>query len=159
RQRASNGKTMVEVLNQEGILAGIKVDLGKFPLAGSEDEFITEGLDGLRSRFEQYATLGARFSKWRAVIKIDERPPSPYCLHVNAHALGRFAALSQAVGLVPIVEPEVLMDGRHDIRRCFEVTRAMHERVYGELYAQGVFLEGTLLKPNMVTSGKDASPR
>jgi fructose-bisphosphate aldolase class I len=160
RQRASTGKTMVEHLRAEGIVAGIKVDKGLVPLAGSEDESVTDGLDGLRARFDEYARLGARFSKWRAAIRIDElRLPSPYCLRVNAHALARFAALSQAAGLVPIVEPEVLMDGRHPIQRCFEVTEAIHKALYEELYEQGVFLEGSLLKPNMVLSGKDASPR
>ncbi len=159
RQRASTGRTMVEHLNAEGILAGIKVDKGALPLAGSEDELVTEGLDGLRARLEEYAALGARFSKWRAVIKIGERAPSPYGLHVNAHALARFAALSQATGIVPIVEPEVLMDGSHDIERCFEVTETIQKRVYEELYRQRVFLEGTLLKPNMVISGQDAAPR
>jgi fructose-bisphosphate aldolase, class I len=159
RQRATSGKTMVEHLTAEGILVGIKVDKGTVPLAGSEDELVTEGLDGLRKRFEEYLALGARFSKWRAVIKIAQGAPSSYCIHVNAHALARFAALSQAVGLVPIVEPEVLMDGRHDIARCFDVTHATLQRLYAELYEQRVFLEGSLLKPNMVLSGKNAERR
>jgi fructose-bisphosphate aldolase class I len=159
RQRASTGKTMVEHLNAEGILAGIKVDKGTSALAGSEEEFVTDGLDGLRARFEEYAALGARFSKWRAVLRITERAPSAYCIRVNAHALGRFAVLSQEAGLVPIVEPEVLMDGRHDIGRCFEVTQAVQERLYAELYEQGVFLEGSLLKSSMVLSGNGATPR
>jgi fructose-bisphosphate aldolase class I len=159
RQRTSASKTMVEALNAEGILAGIKVDKGTHPLAGSEDELVTEGLDGLRDRFKEYSALGARFAKWRAVIEIGERVPSRSCMHVNAHALGRFAALAQASGLVPIVEPEVLMDGRHDIARCFEVTEAMTRRVYAELFEQGVFLEGSLLKVNMVLSGKEAAAR
>jgi fructose-bisphosphate aldolase class I len=159
RQRTSRGTTMVDLLNGQRILTGIKVDKGTTALAGSENELVTEGLDGLRARLDEYAALGARFSKWRAVIKIAERAPSDYCLHVNAHALARFAALSQAAGLVPIVEPEVLMDGRHDIARCFETTDAMLKRLYAELYEQRVFLEGTLLKSNMVLSGKEAVRR
>src|SRR6266545_2853242 len=159
RQQASDGKTMVEHLTAEAIRVGIKVDKGAVPLASSEEELITEGLDGLRGRLEEYGRLGARFSKWRAVIKIGDRAPSAYCIHVNAHALARFAALSQAAGLVPIVEPEVLLDGRHDIARCFDVTQAVQERVFAELYEQRVFLEGILLKPSMVLSGKDAEAR
>jgi fructose-bisphosphate aldolase, class I len=159
RQRASASKTMVELLNAEGILAGIKVDKGTVPLAGSEAELVTEGLDGLRARFDAYVGLGARFSKWRAVIKIGPGLPSRYCIHVNAHTLARFAALSQASGLVPIVEPEVLMDGGHDIGRCFEATEAMLHRLFVELFEQHVLLEGSLLKCSMVLSGKSAPSR
>ena len=159
RQRASTGKTMIEHLNAEGILAGIKVDRGTIALAGSEGELATEGLDGLAARFAEYSGLGAKFSKWRAVIKIADRSPTLYCIGVNTHALARYAAISQAAGLVPIIEPEVLMDGRHDIERCLEVTQAVHERLYLELYEQRVFLEGTLLKSNMVLSGQEAEPR
>jgi fructose-bisphosphate aldolase class I len=159
RQRASTGKTMVGHLLDQDIVPGIKVDRGKFPLAGSPKEFVSEGLDGLRARFEEYHGLGARFSKWRAVIRIDEAAPSAYCLDVNAHALARFAALSQEAGLVPIVEPEVLMDGAHDIARCFEATEAVQRRLYRKLYEQRVFLEGSLLKPNLVLSGKEAASR
>lgn len=159
RERASTGKTMVEHLAEEGIIPGIKVDKGHFPLATAEGEFVTEGLDGLRGRLQEYAAMGARFSKWRAEIRIADHLPSAYCLHVNAHAMGRYAALSQAAGLVPIVEPEVMMDGRHSIQRCFEVTQAMHETLFAELYRQRVVLEGCVLKTNMVLSGKDATPR
>jgi len=159
RERASTGKSMVEHLTDEGIIPGIKVDKGTSPLAGAEGELVTEGLDGLRGRLQEYAAMGARFSKWRAEIKIADHAPSAYCLHVNAHALARYAALSQAAGLMPIVEPEVMMDGRHGIQRCFEVTQAMHETLFAELYRQRVFLEGCLLKTNMVLSGSDAAPR
>lgn len=159
RERASTGKAMVELLIADGIIPGIKVDKGTSPLAGSPNELVTEGLDGLRARFHEYAGRGARFSKWRAEIVITDQAPTPYCLHVNTHALARYAALSQEAGLVPIVEPEVMMDGRHDIRRCFEVTQAVHEALFAELNRQGVLLEGCILKTNMVLSGKDASPR
>jgi fructose-bisphosphate aldolase, class I len=159
RERASTGKTMVEHLTADGIIPGIKVDRGPVPLAGAESELVTEGLDGLRARFQEYASLGARFSKWRAEIKVTDQAPSSYCIHVNAHALARYAALSQAEGLVPIVEPEVMMDGPHTIRRCFEVTLAMHEALFAELYQQRVLLEGCVLKTNMVLSGVDATPR
>lgn len=159
RERASTGKTMVELLAAQGIVAGIKVDRGAHPLAGAEGELVTEGLDGLAARFAEYAALGARFSKWRAELTITERTPSAYAVHVNAHALARYAAISQAAGLVPIVEPEVMMEGAHDIARCFDVTQAVHEALFEELARQHVLLEGCLLKTNMVLSGKEAPRR
>ncbi len=159
RQEASDGRRLAEVLSSQGVLPGIKVDTGAKALAGSPDEKMTEGLDGLRDRLNEYRELGARFTKWRGVITIGPGLPSRYCIDVNAHALARFAALSQEAGLAPIVEPEVLMDGEHSIERCFEVTEAAQRRVFEELAAQGVSLEGMLLKPNMVLSGKDAAAR
>ena len=159
RQKTDTGRPFVDVLNSEGVIPGIKVDKGAKPLAASLDETITEGLDGLRERLVEYSQLGARFTKWRGVISIGEHIPSSYCINVNAHALARYAALSQEAGLVPIVEPEVLMDGDHDISRCFDVTEATLLRVFEELNKQGVVLEGMLLKPNMVLSGAGASNR
>jgi fructose-bisphosphate aldolase class I len=157
RQRSLDGTPFPKLLERQGIIPGIKVDLGAKPLAGSPDETVTEGLDGLRERLEEYRELGARFTKWRAVITIGDGIPTPYCIHVNAHALGRFAALSQEAGLVPIVEPEVLMDGTHTIERSYEVTRDTLEAVFHELYLQRVELEAMLLKPNMVLSGYESS--
>ena len=159
RQSADTGQTFVDILNGEGIVPGIKVDKGAQPLAGSPGETVTEGLDGLRERLDEYRELGAKFTKWRAVITIGENIPSSYCIDVNAHALGRFAALSQEAGLVPIVEPEVLMEGGHDIDRCFDVTESTLQRVFEELHRQRVALEGMLLKPNMVLSGTEAPNR
>ena len=159
RQRASDGTPLGELLQRAGVIPGIKVDQGAKPLAGSPAEKVTEGLDGLRQRLQEYAELGARFTKWRAVITIGPGLPTSACLEANAHALARFAALSQEAGLVPIVEPEVLMDGDHDIGRCFEATERILQRLYPALFEQGVRLEGTLLKPNMVLSGKDAPDR
>ncbi len=159
RQDASDGRTMVEILKSQNIIPGIKVDKGAKPLAGTEGETITEGLDGLRERCEEYYELGARFSKWRAPIAIAKNLPTAHCLDSNSHALARFAAISQETGLVPIVEPEVLMDGTHDINRCFEVTEAALHSLFRNLIDHHVILEGTLLKPNMVISGKDASKR
>jgi fructose-bisphosphate aldolase class I len=155
RQNAADGTPMVEIIQDAGIIPGIKVDKGAKPLAGHPDETVTEGLDGLRERLEEYAELGARFTKWRAVYRIGEVIPSPACITTNAHALGRFAALSQEAGLVPIVEPEVLMDGDHDIDDCAEVSEEALRTVFAELAVQEVLLEGMLLKPNMVLSGKD----
>jgi fructose-bisphosphate aldolase class I len=155
RQSADDGRRFVEVLGAQGIIPGIKVDKGAKALAGFPGETVTEGLDGLRERYAEYAELGAKFAKWRAVITIGDSIPSRACISTNAHALARYAALAQEAGLVPIVEPEVLMDGAHTIERCDEVTTATLVAVYQELYEQGVVLEGTLLKPNMVLSGKD----
>ena len=159
RQSTDDGTPFTELLNQQGIIPGIKVDKGAKALAGAEGEKVTEGLDGLRDRLTEYYKLGARFAKWRAVITIGDPDgneiPSQYCIDANAHALGRYAALSQEAGLVPIVEPEVLMDGSHSIERCYDVTVATLQSVFDELSAQRVVLEGTLLKPNMVLSGKD----
>lgn len=155
RQQAADGTPFPELLVRGGMIPGIKVDTGAKPLAGAPGETVTEGLDGLRERLAEYRGLGARFTKWRAVISIESGIPSDYCLRVNAHALGRFAALSQEAGLVPIVEPEVLMDGDHTLERCYEVTAATLHGVFDELYAQRVALGAMLLKPNMVLSGKD----
>ena len=154
RQSADDGTPFPELLASKGVVPGIKVDLGAQDLAGHPGEKVTEGLDGLRARFAEYYELGARFSKWRAVITIDDGIPTDACVHTNAHALGRYAALSQEAGIVPIVEPEVLMDGDNTIERCYEVTARVLHVVFYELYRQGVALEGMLLKPNMVISGK-----
>ena len=154
RQSSDNGTPFPELLASKGVVPGIKVDTGAHDLAGHPGEKVTEGLDGLRARFEEYHALGARFSKWRAVITIGDGIPSDTCLHVNAHALARYAALSQEAGIVPIVEPEVLMDADNTIERCHEVTSRTLHLVFAELDRQGVALEGMLLKPNMVISGK-----
>ena len=159
RQDGADGTPLVKVLTDQGIIPGIKVDKSTKPLAGAGDELIAEGLDGLRDRLAEYVELGAKFTKWRAVITIGDHIPSRYCIEANAHALARFAALSQEAGLVPIIEPEVLMDGGHSIETCYEITTATLREVYYELGIQRVALEGTLLKPNMVLSGKDASDR
>jgi fructose-bisphosphate aldolase, class I len=145
------------VLSNEGILPGVKVDTGAKPLAGSPDETVTEGLDGLRDRLREYHGLGARFAKWRAVIHITDALPSVACLSANAHALARYAALCQEQHLVPIVEPEVLMDGSHSIERCEEVTGIVLHTVLRALAEQGVALEGMLPKPNMVIAGKECT--
>ena len=155
RQNADDGTPFSQVLSDRGVIPGIKVDAGAKALAGFPGEKVTEGLDGLRDRLAEYRDLGARFAKWRAVIAIGDGLPSRACVGANAHALARYAALCQEAGLVPIVEPEVLMDGDHAIERCDTVTRGVLRAVYGQLYGQGVDLEGTLLKPNMVLSGKD----
>jgi fructose-bisphosphate aldolase class I len=155
RQSARDGTPFVKVLEAEGIVPGIKVDMGAKALAGAPGEKVTEGLDGLRERLAEYAELGARFTKWRAVITIGDHIPTRACIEANAHALARFAALSQEAGLVPIVEPEVLMDGGHDIERCRVVTEWTLNTVFDQLFAHGIALEGTVLKPNMVVSGKD----
>ena len=154
RQKNASGMPLPEVLAKQGIIPGIKVDSGAKPLAGFPEETITEGLDGLRDRLKDYAAMGARFAKWRAVIRIADALPSPACIRVNAHALARYAALCQEQGLVPIVEPEVLMDGAHTIERCEEVTGSVLHAVFDALFEQGIRLEGMLLKPNMVVSGK-----
>ena len=155
RQQARDGTPFTEVLKRQGIIPGIKVDKGAKPLAGFLGEKITEGLDGLRGRFQEYFQLGARFSKWRAVITIGDGIPTDACLMANANALARFAALSQEAGLVPIVEPEVLMDGNHDLERCEAVTQKTLHMVFDALLIQRVVLEAMLLKPNMVVAGKD----
>jgi len=159
RQKGADGTQLVKVLTDQGIIPGIKVDAGTKPLAGAEGELVTEGLDGLRERLAEYKTLGARFAKWRAVITIGDGIPSDYCIEVNAQALARYAALCQEAGIVPIVEPEVLMDGSHSIDACFDATRRTLHAVYNQLMLQRVELPGTILKPNMVLSGKDASNR
>jgi len=159
RQKGADGTPLVDVLTGQGIRPGIKVDAGAKPLAGAAGELVTEGLDGLRERFAEYGRLGAQFSKWRAVITIGDGLPSGYCIETNAHALARYAALSQEAGIVPIVEPEVLMDGEHSIERCYEVTLATLREVFRQLARQRVRLDGMLLKPNMVLSGKGAADR
>jgi fructose-bisphosphate aldolase class I len=159
RQKGADGTPLVDVLTSQGIIPGIKVDAGTKPLPGAEGELITEGLDGLRERLNEYRELGARFAKWRAVITIGDGIPSHYCIEVNAQALARYAALCQEAGLVPIVEPEVLMDGAHSIDACDDATRRTLHAVYNQLSLQRVYLPGTLLKPNMVLSGKEASNR
>jgi fructose-bisphosphate aldolase, class I len=155
RQNAADGTPLATIIADTGALPGIKVDTGTKDLAGADGEKITEGLDGLRERFTEYYELGARFAKWRAVITIGKDIPSNYCIRANAHALARYAALAQEANIVPIVEPEVLMDGPHTIDRCFDVTQAALHALYDELYQQRVSLEGTILKPNMVISGTD----
>jgi len=154
RQRTSSGIAVPELLTRKGILPGIKVDKGAKDLPFAAGEKVTEGLDGLRERVAEYRQLGARFAKWRAVIKVSDSLPSTYCIDANAHALARYAALCQEQGIVPIVEPEVLMDADNTIERCYEVTSRTLKWTFHELHVQGVDLHGTLLKPNMVISGK-----
>jgi fructose-bisphosphate aldolase class I len=155
RQEASDGRAFPALLADRGILPGIKVDAGAKPLALAPHELVTEGLDGLRERLEEYRGLGARFAKWRAVITIGEKIPSRYCVVANAHALARYAALCQEAELVPIVEPEVLMEGSHDLARCDEVTRDVLSEVFEQLSLARVNLGGMVLKPSMVIPGKD----
>jgi fructose-bisphosphate aldolase, class I len=157
RQSSADGTPFPKLLESKGVIPGIKVDTGAKPLAHAEGETITEGLDGLRGRLAEYRGLGARFTKWRAVISIGTGTPSEYCIWTNAHALARYAALAQEAGLVPIVEPEVLMDGDHTIERSFEVTSRTLHAVFTELRDQRVNPEGMLLKPNMVLSGYGSS--
>jgi len=154
RQSADDGTPFAEVLASKGVIPGIKVDTGAHDLAGFPGEKVTEGLDGLRARLEEYRGLGARFAKWRAVITIGDGIPTGACIHANAHALARYAALCQEAGIVPIVEPEVLMDADNTIERCYDVTARTLHTMLGELARQKVDLRGTLLKPNMVISGK-----
>src|ERR671938_104505 len=153
RQSSADGTPFPQLLERRGIIPGIKVDKGAKPLANAPGETITEGLDGLRGRLEEYRELGARFAKWRATYSVAEHLPSEYCVWTNAHALARYAALCQEAGLVPIVEPEVLMDGEHAIEAASVATGRVLNAVYTELHDQRVALEGTLLKPNMVLSG------
>jgi fructose-bisphosphate aldolase class I len=157
RQSAADGTPFTKLLEGRGIIPGIKVDKGAKPLANAPGETVTEGLDGLRDRLNEYRELGARFTKWRATYSIGEGLPSEYCVWTNAHALARFAALSQEAGLVPIVEPEVLMDGTHTIEESFHVTSRVQHAVFTELRDQRVEPEEMLLKPNMVLSGYDSS--
>ena len=159
RQKTKDGTPFPDYLTKLGVLPGIKVDTGAKPLAGFPNETITEGLDGLRERLVEYHKLGARFAKWRAVIDIGEGFPTQFAIDANAHALARYAALCQENGIVPIVEPEVLMDGGHSIERCEEVTNAVLESVFDQLNAHRIYLEGMVLKPNMVISGKKAANR
>jgi fructose-bisphosphate aldolase class I len=157
RQSTSDGTPFAKYLADKGIIPGIKVDLGAKDLAGAPGEKVTEGLDGLRERLQEYRELGARFAKWRAVITIGDGIPTAYCLQVNAHALARYAALCQEQGIVPIVEPEVLMDADNDIETCYRATKRTLHKVFDELYHQRVDLDGILLKPNMVISGKGSA--
>ena len=153
RQQTRDGRPFIKILTDAGIIAGIKVDAGAKELAAHPAEKITEGLDGLRERLAEYARMGARFAKWRAVITIGDGIPSRACIEANAHALARYAALCQEAGLVPIVEPEVLMDGAHALQRCAEVSEETLHTVFRQLYLQGVMPEGMLLKPNMLLAG------
>ena len=157
RQNAKDGTPLVKLIEQAGAVPGIKVDLGAKPLPFCPGETITEGLDGLRERLAEYRSLGARFAKWRAVIDIGDGIPSWTAVKANAHALGRYAALCQEQDVVPIVEPEVLMDGAHDIDRCATVTEFVLKTVFQELYEQRIALEGMVLKPNMVIAGKKSA--
>jgi fructose-bisphosphate aldolase class I len=159
RQSTSDGTPFPELLESKGIIPGIKVDIGAKPLALTDDETITEGLDGLRGRLEEYRELGARFAKWRATYSIAPEKPSEYCVWTNAHALARYAALCQEAGLVPIVEPEILQDGTHTIAESRKATGRVLQAVYTELHDQRIDFRGTLLKPNMVLSGYEASER
>jgi fructose-bisphosphate aldolase class I len=153
RQQKSDGTPFIQVIIQAGIIPGIKVDLGAKDMAGHPGEKITEGLDGLRGRLCEYFQMGARFAKWRAVMALSVNLPSRACMEANAQALARYAALCQEAGLVPVVEPEVLMEGGHDLERCREVTEEVLHSVFNQLYSQGVRLEGMILKPNMVLPG------
>src|ERR671921_584988 len=157
RQSAKDGTPLVKLIEQAGAVPGIKVDAGAKPMPFCPGETVTEGLDGLAGRLKEYYGLGARFAKWRAVIDIGDGKPSYAAISANAHALARYAALCQEADIVPIVEPEVLMDGAHDIERCAEVTEFVLKTVYWELYEARVVLEGTVLKPNMVIAGKKSS--
>jgi fructose-bisphosphate aldolase, class I len=159
RQKTRDGVPFPQYLTKQGIIPGIKVDTGAKPLAGFPGETITEGLDGLRERLIEYRGLGARFAKWRAVIDIGEGIPTSFAISANAHALARYAALCQENDIVPIVEPEVLMDGAHSLERCQQVTESVLETVFGALFAHRILLEGMVLKPNMVISGKKATNR
>ncbi|MGP8092731.1 MAG: class I fructose-bisphosphate aldolase [Candidatus Sulfotelmatobacter sp.] len=153
RQRKMDGTPFVKAIADAGIIPGIKVDTGAKDMAGHPGEKITEGLDGLRDRLAEYSQMGARFAKWRAVIAVDDGIPSRGCIEANAQALARYAALCQEAGLVPVVEPEVLMDGSHTLERCCEVTEEVLRTVFSQLYSQRVMLEGMILKPNMVVPG------
>jgi len=159
RQALADGTRLVELMNRAGILPGIKVDKGARDLAGFDGEKVTEGLDGLRERLSEYVELGAKFCKWRAVITIGDDIPSRTCIDSNAHALARYAALCQEAGLVPIVEPEVLMNGKHDLDTSFDVTEATLKALFQQLYEHNVMLEGTVLKASMVISGDQAGDR
>jgi len=153
RQKKKDGTPFIKAITEAGIIPGIKVDIGAKTLAGHTGEKITEGLDGLRDRLAEYSQMGARFAKWRAVIAVGSSIPSRGCIEANANALARYAALCQEAGLVPVVEPEVLMEGEHSLARCFEITEEVLRTVFNHLYSQGVMLEGLILKPNMVLPG------
>ena len=159
KQKTTLGPTVPELISGSDAIPGIKVDKGAKPLAGSSDETVTEGLDGLRERLKEYYALGARFTKWRAVYKIGNKFPSPQSIKSNAHALARYAALVQEAEMVPIVEPEVLMDGSHDIDKCYQVTTDVLNECYNELAVHKVNLKGTVLKPNMIIPGSESSKK
>lgn len=159
RQATADGKPFAQVMQDAGVLPGIKVDMGAHALAGHPGEKVTEGLDGLRQRLKEYVSLGAKFAKWRAVITIGENMPTSACIEANCHALARYASLCQEAGVVPMVEPEVLMDGAHSIDECYEVTEATLRSLFSQLYEQNVLLEGAILKASMVISGADAADR
>lgn len=154
RQQTDDGEPMAKALMKAGIIPGIKVDMGAKPLPEFPHELVTEGLDDLRKRLAEYKTMGARFVKWRAVITIGDGIPTDPCIHANVHALARYAALCQEADIVPIVEPEVLMDGNHSIQQCYEVTEKVLKALFSELYQFKIDLEGIILKPNMVVAGK-----
>jgi fructose-bisphosphate aldolase class I len=157
RQKAKDGTTLVKLIQDAGAGPGIKVDTGPIAMPGFPGEVITQGLDGLRERFVEYHKLGARFAKWRAVIDIGDGIPTYACVHANAQAMARYAALAQENGIVPIIEPEVLMDGAHDAARCEEVTTFVHKEFFQELFIARVELEGIILKPNMIVAGKKSA--
>jgi fructose-bisphosphate aldolase class I len=159
RQQAADGTPFPQLAERNGIIPGIKVDTGAKPLAGHPGEKITEGLDGLRERLQEYRSMGARFCKWRAVITIGADIPSRTCIETNAHALARYAALCQEAGMVPIVEPEVLIDGEHTLERSYEVTLGTQHTVFEQLYRQGIHFPGMVLKPSMVIAGKQCPKR
>tara|TARA_X000000950_G_scaffold81491_1_gene102528 strand:+ start:1304 stop:2320 length:1017 start_codon:yes stop_codon:yes gene_type:complete len=159
RQKTASGVTIPELISKHGAIPGIKVDKGAKPLAGSMNETVTEGLDGLRERLKEYYDLGARFTKWRAVYKINEHFPTSQSIKSNAHALARYAALVQEANMVPIVEPEVLMDGSHNIDKCYQVTTDVLNECYNELEIHKVDLKGTVLKPNMVIPGSECKDK
>ena len=159
KQKTTLGPTVPELILKQGAIPGIKVDKGAKLLAGSNDETVTEGLDGLRERLKEYYSLGARFTKWRAVYKIGEKYPSTQSIKSNAHALARYAALVQEANMVPIIEPEVLMDGSHDIQRCYQVTTNVLNECYNELNIHKINLKGTVLKPNMIIPGSDCKKK
>ncbi len=159
KQKTTLGPTVPELISKNNAIPGIKVDKGAKLLAGSPDETVTEGLDGLRERLEEYYKLGARFTKWRAVYKIGDKFPSSQSIKSNAHALARYAALVQEAKMVPIIEPEVLMDGTHDIDKCYQVTTNVLNEVYNELEIHKIDLKGTVLKPNMVIPGSDSTKK
>jgi len=159
KQKTTLGPTIPELILKQGAIPGIKVDKGAKPLAGSNEETVTEGLDGLRERLKEYYSLGARFTKWRAVYRISDKYPSSQSIKSNAHALARYAALVQEANMVPIIEPEVLMDGQHDIEKCYHVTTNVLNECYNELETHKIDLKGTVLKPNMIIPGSECKSK
>jgi len=159
KQKTTLGPTIPELISKQGAIPGIKVDKGAKPLAGSNEETVTEGLDGLRERLKEYYSLGARFTKWRAVYRISDKYPSSQSIKSNAHALARYAALVQEANMVPIIEPEVLMDGQHDIEKCYHVTTNVLNECYNELETHKIDLKGTVLKPNMIIPGSECKSK